>query len=103
MDISTATISDVFAFLLEAEGHSGMDPDKRSQYGGSLFPWVSCSVMKGRYRGSCPACIALRKYCLDLGDTDENMLRRFLRDHHSYSDEAVEKAVASHKKEGILP
>lgn len=82
IDITTATFADVFAHLLEAQGHAGLDPNKRSdEWGNALFPHVQCQVSwphrTSRYRGNCPECIALRKYRLDQGETEEDQEQRW--------------------------
>ena len=83
IDIANASIAEVLAHLLEVQGHSGIDPHKLNN-GHAIFPHVSCRVWKsgGYNRSTCPACIALRKYRLDLGESEEQMLERF----HQYDD-----------------
>ena len=80
IDFHLATIADVFAHLLEMEGHSGIDADKKNNYGYSVTPHYACAVWRGggHYRGACPSCLALRKYRLDQGETESSMLRRYM-------------------------
>jgi len=76
IDIASASIADVFAHLLEVQGHSGIYPDKPGKYGNASFPHAHCNTSRGResgrYRGRCAECIALRKYRLDAGETEED-------------------------------
>lgn len=74
--IATASIADVFAHLLEARGHNGLYPDKASKFGNAVFPHALCGV-DDLYRGTCPECIAVRKYRLDAGETNEDQELRW--------------------------
>lgn len=58
------TMADMFAYLLEVEGHRDIDPDLTSEYGYAVFPNAACGVSRGGgySRGSCPSCVALRLY-----------------------------------------
>lgn len=77
VNIATASIADVFAYLLEAQGHSGLNPDKPGKYGNALFPHVQCGSKDGGYRGRCPECLAVRKYRLDSGETNADQEQRW--------------------------
>lgn len=48
IDIANASIADVFAHLLEVQGHSGMNLDKTSKYGYALFPNLRLRRVEGR-------------------------------------------------------
>ncbi len=56
------TMADMFAYLLEVEGHLDIDPTKVNKYGYAVFPNASCGVYRGGgfSRASCPSCVALR-------------------------------------------
>lgn len=77
LSIATASIADVFAHLLEAQGHSGLYPDKQSGFGNAVFPHALCGTKEGGYRGTCPECIAVRKYRLDAGETNADQELRW--------------------------
>lgn len=55
------TIADMFAYLLEVEGHRAIDPDATDAYGYAAAPNPFCGV-EGMGRGACPSCMALRLY-----------------------------------------
>ena len=75
IDIKSSTIPDVFAYLLEIEGHAALDPDAKSDAGYGFMPNWGCSAFRGGgfSRSICPACLALRKYRLDRGETEEEI------------------------------
>lgn len=79
LDIATASIADVFAYLLEVQDHAALDPNATNESGYGYMPNYSCRTWKGGgfFRGSCPACIALRKYRLDQGMTEEEIERSY--------------------------
>jgi hypothetical protein len=58
------TMADMFAYLLEVEGHRDVDPDATGEYGYAIAPNFACGVYKGggNWRGACPSCVALRLY-----------------------------------------
>lgn len=57
-----STTADMFAYLLEVEGHRDVDPDASDDYGCAIAPNYTCIAGGGHYRGACPSCVALRLY-----------------------------------------
>ncbi len=88
MNIATASITDVFAYLLEAQGHNGLNPDKAGKFGNAVFPHAHCNTGEGGYRGNCPECIAVRKYRLDNGETNADQELRW-NARHAHSGQLI--------------
>ena len=55
------TMTDMFVYLLEIEGHRAINPDATNEYGYNAGPNPFCGVGQ-KYRGACPSCVALRLY-----------------------------------------
>ncbi len=64
------TMTDMFAYLLEVEGHRAIDPYATNEYGYAAGPNPFCGAGSiGRER--CPSCAALRLYRHGhVGETD---------------------------------
>lgn len=79
IDIASADIADVFAHLLEVEGHAALNPDATTEYGYGFYPNWGCGVFRkgGFHRSLCPSCVALRKFYLDKGLTEEEIAARW--------------------------
>lgn len=77
INIATASIADVFAHLLEVKGHNGLNPNKQGKYSNAVFPHALCTGGTNVHRSRCPECIAVRKYRLDSGETNENQEQRW--------------------------
>lgn len=61
------TMADMFAYLLEVEGHRDLDPNKVDEYGYAIAPYHWCGVFSGD-RASCPSCVALRLHRLGIAE-----------------------------------
>lgn len=55
------TMADMFAYLLEVEGHRAINPDATNEYGYAAGPNPFCGVSK-KDRAMCPSCVVLRLY-----------------------------------------
>lgn len=56
-----ATMTELFVYLVEVEGHRAIDPDATNSYGYGAGPNTFCGTNR-MYRGACPSCVALRLY-----------------------------------------